>query len=385
MKISIIVPLFDRRNAGWKALESALAQRYPRDRYEVVAVTARDEIGMRDPAVGAMLARCDAVAHTDLDPATTTSEVELYRAGHRRCTGDLVFFCEGHTVLHEDACLLIDEHFARTPGCDIAWAPRLNHAVSPLGRLVAMHNDRHQQRALAAGVFSLGANSVIRRGMLDALGGLDARYLRFSETALFHRALQRRVLIGRIRAPLATHYNDMGKKLWLQLAQDSGAGRYAYYEDVLAQGKGRGRPDQAPGLRACETGGDRRRARPSSARVGCDSAWRSGARTAPRRHGSLIAATSWRSDARIWPATAGPARSRRRGAARDGMQRASASQALPRRPMPQPPVVSSRSIPETIWPALAGPMRLVSACAKSGRKSRRSRRFSARCRRIIIR
>jgi hypothetical protein len=240
VKISIIVPLFDRRNAGWKALESALSQSYPRDRYEVVAVTARDDTGMRDPAVGALLARCDAVAHTNLDPATTTSEVGLYRAGHRRCTGDLVFFCEGHTVLHDDCCSLIDEHFARNPGCDIAWAPRLNHAVSLLGRLVAMHNDRHQQRALAAGVFSLGANSVIRRSMLDALGGLDARYLRFSETALFHRALQRRAVIGRIRTPLATHYNDMGKKLWLQLAEDSGAGRYAYYEDVLAQGQGGG-------------------------------------------------------------------------------------------------------------------------------------------------
>jgi hypothetical protein len=240
VKISIIVPLFDRRNAGWKALESALSQSYPRDRYEVVAVTARDDTGMRDPAVGALLARCDAVAHTNLDPATTTSEVGLYRAGHRRCTGDLVFFCEGHTVLHDDCCSLIDEHFARNPGCDIAWAPRLNHAVSLLGRLVAMHNDRHQQRALAAGVFSLGANSVIRRGMLDALGGLDARYLRFSETALFHRALQRGAVIGRIRTPLATHYNDMGKKLWLQLAEDSGAGRYAYYEDVLAQGQGGG-------------------------------------------------------------------------------------------------------------------------------------------------
>jgi hypothetical protein len=237
VKISIILPLFDRRNAGWKSLESALSQRHPRDRYEVVAVTARDETEMHDPAVGALLARCDAVARTDLDPSVTANEVELYRAGHRRCTGDVVFFCEGHTVLHEDCCSLIEEHFLRNPGCEIAWAPRLNHAVFPLGRLVAMHNDRHQRRALAAGVFSLGANSVIRRSLLDALGGLDARYLRFSETALFHRTLQRTAVISQIRAPLATHYNDMTEELWLQLAQDSGAGRYAYYDDVLAQGR----------------------------------------------------------------------------------------------------------------------------------------------------
>jgi hypothetical protein len=237
VKISIIVPLFDRRNAGWKSLESALSQRHPRDRYEVVAVTAHDGPEMRGPDVGALLARCDAVARTDLDASVTTNEVELYRTGHRRCTGDVVFFCEGHTVLHEDCCSLIEEHFLHDPGCDIAWAPRLNHAVSPLGRLVAMHNDRHQLRALAAGVFSLGANSVIRRSLLDALGGLDARYLRFSETALFHCALQRSAIISQIRAPLATHYNDMSEELWLQLAQDSGAGRYAYYDDVLAQGR----------------------------------------------------------------------------------------------------------------------------------------------------
>jgi hypothetical protein len=184
-----------------------------------------------------LLARCDAVARTGLDPSVTTNEVELYRAGHVRCAGDVVFFCEGHTVLREDCCSLIEEHFVRDPGCDVAWAPRLNHAVSPLGRLVAMHNDRHQRRALAAGVFSLGANSVIRRSLLDALGGLDPRYLRFSETALFHRALQRGAVISQIRTPLATHYNDMPQELWLQLAQDSGAGRYAYYDDVLAQGQ----------------------------------------------------------------------------------------------------------------------------------------------------
>jgi hypothetical protein len=237
VKISIVLPLFDRRNAGWKSLESALSQRHPRDRYEVVAVTARDEAEMHDPAVGALLARCDAVARTDLDPSITTNEVELYRGGHRRCTGDVVFFCEGHTVLHEDCCSLIEEHFLRNPGCDIAWAPRLNHALSPLGRLVATHNDRHQQRALADGVFSLGANSVIRRSLLDVLGGLDARYLRFSETALFHRALQHSAVISQIRAPLATHYNDMTEALWLQLAQDSGAGRYAYYDDLVAQGR----------------------------------------------------------------------------------------------------------------------------------------------------
>ena len=77
MKISIVVPLFDRRNAGWKSLESALAQRYPRDRYEVVAVTARDEAERPSAAVAALLARCDRVARPDHDPTIPASEIEL--------------------------------------------------------------------------------------------------------------------------------------------------------------------------------------------------------------------------------------------------------------------------------------------------------------------
>ena len=236
-QISIILPLFDRRNAGWHALESALAQRYPRERYEVVAVTARDDAEARDPVVATLLARCDCVVRTDLDPRLTANEIQLYLAGLRRCIGELVFFCEGHTVLRVDCCALIDEHFSRHPDCEIAWAPRHNYAGSPLGRLIAMHNDIHQRRALAAGVFSLGANSVIRRTSLDALGGLEARYMRFSETALFHRALQQGAVVGRILSPLATHYNDMPQTLWLQLAQDTGAGRFAYYDDLSPQGR----------------------------------------------------------------------------------------------------------------------------------------------------
>jgi transcription elongation GreA/GreB family factor len=40
LKISIILPLFYLRNAGWKSLESALSQRHPRDRHEIVAGVA---------------------------------------------------------------------------------------------------------------------------------------------------------------------------------------------------------------------------------------------------------------------------------------------------------------------------------------------------------
>ena len=237
MKISIILPLFDRRNAGWGSLRSALAQRFPRDRYEVVAVTARSHMSSAcDPEIAAALARCDVVVRTDIDDTVAANEIQLYLAGYQRCTGQLLLFCEGHTVLREDCCALIDEYFHRHRNWDLAWAPRLNHAVSPLGELIAMHNDRHQRRALVAGAFSLGANSAIRRRTFEALGGLEPRYFRFGETVLFHRALERGAVIGRIPAPLALHYNDMPVALWRQLAQDTGAGRFTYYDELLAQG-----------------------------------------------------------------------------------------------------------------------------------------------------
>ena len=236
-RISIILPLFDRRNAGWGSLRSALAQRFPRERYEVIAVTGRSHVGgARDAEADALLERCDKVVRTGLDDTVAANEIQLYLAGYRHCAGDLAFFCEGHTVLEDDCCALIDDHFTRHAGCDLAWAPRHNRAVSALGMLVAMHNQRHEQRAAAAGVFSLGANSVIRRSVLDALGGLDERYLRFSETALFHRALKRGLAVGRIGSPLATHYNDMPVSHWRELVSDTGRARFAYYQHLLAEG-----------------------------------------------------------------------------------------------------------------------------------------------------
>ena len=49
MKISIIIPLIDRRNAGWRALESAVDQDFPRDQI----VLAYENAGWRVFAVSA--------------------------------------------------------------------------------------------------------------------------------------------------------------------------------------------------------------------------------------------------------------------------------------------------------------------------------------------
>jgi hypothetical protein len=73
VKISIILPLFDRRNAGWKSLESAVGQAYPRELYEIVAVAGKGiDGGLDDPDIAALLARCDTVVRTDLDMRDAT-------------------------------------------------------------------------------------------------------------------------------------------------------------------------------------------------------------------------------------------------------------------------------------------------------------------------
>ena len=238
MKISIILPLFDRRTTGWRSLESAVDQSFPRDRYEVVAVTGSDlERAADDPVVGPLLARCDAVVRTDLDTSVVANELAFYQAGYQRASGDLLLFMEGHTVLATNCCALIDDYFHGHPMMAMAWAPRINHGETPLGRLVSLHNLRHERRAIAQGMFSLGANSVIRRDVFARLGAFDPRYRRFGETAILQRAQAEGIAIGRIDLPLATHCNDMHVDLWRDLVTQMGHAKFGYYSALRASGE----------------------------------------------------------------------------------------------------------------------------------------------------
>jgi len=237
VKISIVIPLCDRRNVGWRALESALGQDFPRDKYEVVAVTGVENAAEKDAEeVSALTARCDVVVHTDVEIDDVASEIRLYQAGYQRSTGDVLFFVEGHTVLEKRCCAIIDAYFRLHPESAIAWAPRLNYGESPLGSLISTHNMQHELRAIESGVFSFGATNVIKRSLLERLGGLDQRFLRFSETAVFHRLLREEIEIGKIAEPLATHYNDMSVSHWRELVMSTGEAKYNYYNALLDRG-----------------------------------------------------------------------------------------------------------------------------------------------------
>lgn len=235
--LSIVLPVFDSRNVGWRALESTLTQDWPRGEYQVIVVTGDDGALDADPLARELLARCDDVVRTGLDTGDVANEAALYATGVARARGDWVLFMEGHTTLEAECCRTIDTYIRAHPHATMAWAPRFNHDTTPLGRLVTLHNLRHERRAATAGTFSLGANSIIRRDTLARLGGFDARYQRFAETAILRRARAAGVAIGRIDRPLATHFNDMDAAHWRALVMQMGEAKHAYYAMLRARGE----------------------------------------------------------------------------------------------------------------------------------------------------
>jgi len=231
LKISLILPLFDRRKAGWKPLESALGQTLDRGQYEVIAVVARasiDELA-GDADAGALLQGCDAVVPVDADPNRLDQEIPFLLAGYERSVGDVLLFLEGHTVLDKHGCAMIAAYFRDNPQSQIAWAPRVHRSESSLGLLIGMHSKCHERRARERGGFWLGGNSVITRELFEHMGRLEAGYMRFGERVFFERVVREKIAIGRLEMPLSTHYDDMPVSKLIGVAAAAGEARFKYY------------------------------------------------------------------------------------------------------------------------------------------------------------
>jgi hypothetical protein len=226
VRYSIIVPLFDCRDAGVRALESALGQTIARARHEVIVVV---DARANRTALLPLLARCDAVVAVDADFAAVESEIALFDAGSGVARGEFLFFIEGHTVLAASALQQIDDALACDPGCALACGRRRNHATTRLGTLIGGNNDAHELRARRQGNFTLGANCVIRRSLFDALGGFAIAFQRYNETVLYQRALDAGVRIGTIDAVLCTHHNDAGFTWLVRLLVATGHAKARYY------------------------------------------------------------------------------------------------------------------------------------------------------------
>ncbi|HSC98569.1 MAG TPA: glycosyltransferase, partial [Casimicrobiaceae bacterium] len=223
-RFSIVVPLYDCRDAGLGTLESSLAQRYPRDRFEVIAV-----IDAASPPIADALHDCDHTVAVEADFDGVECEMGLFDAGVRKARGDYLYFIEGHTVLERDALGALDAHLSRHPDSAIVCGRRRNHARTALGRLVGSNNDAHEGRARRRGDFTLGANCVIRRSVFDRLGGLDPRFTRFSETVLYDRARNAGERIDVVDAILCTHHNDTGFRWLIRLLIATGRAKARYY------------------------------------------------------------------------------------------------------------------------------------------------------------
>jgi hypothetical protein len=230
MKLSIILPLYDLRNAVEKPLASLLNQRLERTHYEVVIVIPERDKGAvlgREP-FKSLLSRCDQVIFVNADPDAPDSEIVFYSEGCEKATGDLLFFVEGHTVILPGACSAIYEHFSANPRCLAAWGRRVNHNVETLGKLIGMHNNQHENAAKVDGWFTLGANSIIRKSVFAELGGFEPVYGRFNETILFEKLTRRGTSVEHLDVPLSVHYNDMSVAHLTQLTVAMGRWRASY-------------------------------------------------------------------------------------------------------------------------------------------------------------
>jgi hypothetical protein len=234
MRISIIIPAFDRRSTDWKSLESALTQTLDRTQYQVVTVVGRTP--GQDAHLLRLLPRCDTVVTIDADAGSAASEIHFYIAGQRAAQGDVLFFVEGHTELLPDCCANIAAYFRAHPDSAVAWAPRVNRSRTRLGAIIGQINLRAESVAESQGWFSLGANCVITKSLFVALGGFEPRYFRGNENALFERIRQQRIPIGRIATPLVLHDNDMPRKLFIDAALVAGAGKFNWCRSEQASG-----------------------------------------------------------------------------------------------------------------------------------------------------
>ncbi len=237
MKISLILPLHDARQTGWRPLASALQQSGGHWEVEVVVVLGRaaaDDLPLDADAL-ALLRHCAAVVHVDADPRRADMEIPLLLAGYGKATGDLLYFMEGHTILEPDACATIAAYFGERPHTRIAWAPRNHHCHTPLGALIGVHSRHHECLAAERGGFWLGANSVITRELFEQLGGLDPAYMRFAERVLSERVHRAGIAIGRLPKPLATHHDDMPAAQLIAVGAAAGEAKFRYYNAPVSE------------------------------------------------------------------------------------------------------------------------------------------------------
>jgi hypothetical protein len=211
MKISIILPLNDRQGIGWKSLESALAQDAPRSSYEVIAVVGgrSEQEAMNDPNARALLERCDAVVrfHEDLD--VVENRMGPCEAGVRASSGEILYFAEGHTILHPQCCQLIAAHFSANPLSQIVTGQYYDIPMSEVSRLINLFKERVKRKGRETlRMISFGGQTAIRRQLFETFYRVSSRSGMFAEIDISIFIERSRIEVGKIGKPLCDHFSD---------------------------------------------------------------------------------------------------------------------------------------------------------------------------------
>ena len=208
MKISIILPLSDRGDIGWKSLESALAQDVPRSSYDVVAIIGgrSEQDAMADPGARALLERCDAVVRFPGELDVVENRMHICAAGVRASSGDAVYFAEGHTISHPQCCRLIATHFAANPSSQIVTSRYREVAMSDLSRLIKLLKETNTRKGLDVfPFFSLGGQTAVKRQLFDTLYQRSLQSGIFVEVEISAFLAQNNIVVGEISEPLCDH------------------------------------------------------------------------------------------------------------------------------------------------------------------------------------
>ncbi len=170
--ISVAMPAFETRPRHLRAaIESVRAQTYPRWELRVVDDGSRSE-RVRE-LVGGMAAadpriRLEVISGNSGISVATNRAVEL-------CSGEFVAFLDHDDKLAPDALEQVAGAIVADPGIDVLYTDQ--DKLSPRrGRRVAPFRKPDFSPVYALGAMYVGHLLVVRRTLLDAVGGLDPAY-----------------------------------------------------------------------------------------------------------------------------------------------------------------------------------------------------------------
>lgn len=209
MKISIILPLYDRQGTGWKSLESTFSQNVPRSSYEVIVIVGgrSEQEAMDDTEARALLSRCDAVVRFPRDLDLVDDRVALCHAGIEASSGEILYFAEGHTVLHPYCCQLIGEHFSANPSSLVAAAPFHEVATTDFSKLIShLKMDRKSRRIETVPLISLGGQTAFKREFFQTLCTFASEGM-FSEVDICLFIERNCIEVGEISTSLCDHFS----------------------------------------------------------------------------------------------------------------------------------------------------------------------------------